>query len=68
MPNLQNLKPFTSEYQPANRGRKKGSLNNATVTRKGEAKVDFVNPITGEREKLTVEVMVSARVVPKPKE
>lgn len=31
---LKNLRPFSSEYQSPNRGRKKGSLDRATIARK----------------------------------
>ena len=56
MANEQNLqpKPFTSEYQPANRGRKKGVPNRATVLKKLLAiKINVANP-TNKNEQLNV--------------
>ena len=55
MPNIQNLTHFTSEHQPANRGRKKGIPNTSTVIKKYvETKIETINPLTGQSEKLTV--------------
>ena len=49
-------KPFTSEYQPAKRGSRKGIPNRSTLLRKwANVKADVTNPITKEKEKGTVE-------------
>lgn len=56
MPNPENLKPkpFTTENQPANRGRKKGVPNRATVYKKIlETKMSVKMP-DGEKKELTV--------------
>lgn len=58
MGNLATLrpKPFTTENQPANRGRKKGSVNRSTILNKWlSAKVTTRNPITKKDERVTVE-------------
>lgn len=47
-------KQFSSENQPDNNGRPKGSLSAKTIIKKWlEAEDDWVNPITGEKIKLT---------------
>ena len=44
MANEQNLKPFTKNNQPSNRGRKPGSLNRATKLKKFmSVEIDVVN-------------------------
>ena len=51
MPNPENLRPqpFTSENQPANRGRPKGSLNRATIIKKwAKVKTQRKDPSTGD--------------------
>jgi hypothetical protein len=64
MANTENLTPFTSKNQPANRGRKKGIPNIATVIKKYvETKIDTINPLTGQSEKLTVLDAIALSVI-----
>lgn len=54
MANEKNLKKFTSEYQPAKRGRPKGRLNRKTLFKKWlEISEKTENPLTGEFENLS---------------
>ena len=49
-----NLKKFTSEYQPKNNGRPKGSKNRSTIARKWlEVNQALKNPLTGENETMS---------------
>ena len=49
-------KPFTSEYQPNNFGRPKGSKNRSTILNKWlDVKVKVKNPATGAKEEHTLE-------------
>jgi len=62
MPNPQNLrpKPFTSENQPVNRGRKKGTPNRATVFKRWlETKISVEDP-TNDKKKVTVTLLEAA--------
>jgi hypothetical protein len=53
MANEQNLKKFSSEYQPAKNGRPKGSRSRSTIVREWlEVEQEIKNPITGVTEKL----------------
>lgn len=64
MANTANLKPFTSENQPANRGRRKGIPNTSTILKKYvETKIDTINPLTGQSEKLTILDAIAFAVV-----
>jgi hypothetical protein len=50
---LDNLTPFTSENQPENRGRPKGSVNRSTIAKKWlSVETTDKNPITQIEEKL----------------
>jgi len=56
MPNEQNLKKFTSEYQPEHNGRPKGSKNRSTIARKWlEATSKGENYLTKQMEELSEE-------------
>lgn len=58
--NEQNLKPFTPENQPANRGRPKGSLNRATIIKKwAKVKIKRENP-TNPEEQLEISLLDNA--------
>jgi hypothetical protein len=66
--NEQNLKPkpFTSENQPPNRGRKKGVPNRATVLKRwASVKLELTNPVTKEKQKGTVEDEVVLALISK---
>lgn len=66
MANEQNLKPFSSEYQPEKNGRPKGSKNRSTIARKWlEVMQDAKNPITGELEKLSQEDLITLAMIHK---
>lgn len=63
---LDNLKKFTSDYQPENNGRPKGSLNRSTIARKWlEVNEKVKNPITGELETLSQEDIMTLAVLKK---
>lgn len=58
--------PFTSENQPANRGRKKGSKNRSTLLKKWlSVKLELTNPVTREKQKGTVEDEVILALITK---
>lgn len=66
MANEQNLKPFSSEYQPEKNGRPKGSKNRSTIARKWlETMQQSKNPITGEDETLTQEDLMTLALIHK---
>jgi hypothetical protein len=66
MGSLDNLKKFSSEYQPEKNGRPKGSRNRSTVARKWlEAMQDSRNPITGEIENLSQEDIMTLALLNK---
>lgn len=56
MANEQNLKKFTSEYQPEKNGRTKGSRNRATIVRQWlEINRETINPLTGKKETMEIQ-------------
>lgn len=58
--------PFTSENQPAGRGRPVGSKSRSTVLKKWLlAELDIVNPITKDKQRGTVEDEVMLALVTK---
>ncbi|WP_247236430.1 hypothetical protein [Telluribacter sp. SYSU D00476] len=64
--NEQNLKPFSSENQPKNRGRKPGSKNRSTIIREWlDVEQVTENPVTGEMQRLTVEEQITLSMVKK---
>jgi hypothetical protein len=66
MANNENLKPFTSDYQPESNGRPKGSLNRSTIAKKWLEVMESVkNPITGENERLSQEDIMTLAVLKK---
>lgn len=66
MPNEENLKKFTSEYQPEKNGRPKGSRNRSTIARLWlETTQKAKNPITGEEETLSQEDLGTLAMVKK---
>ncbi len=66
MGSLDNLKKFSSEYQPEKNGRPKGSRNRSTIARKWlEAMQDSRNPITGEIENLSQEDIMTLALLNK---
>jgi hypothetical protein len=61
-----NLKKFSSTYQPKKNGRPKGSLNSKTILNKFLALEQQVkNPITGEFEKMSVYELMSLSIIAK---
>jgi hypothetical protein len=66
MANEENLKMFTSEYQPENNGRPKGSKNRSTIARKWlETMQNAKNPITGIDENLSQEDLITLAMIHK---
>jgi hypothetical protein len=56
MANEQNLKKFSSEYQPEKNGRPKGSRNRATIVRQWlEIMRETTNPLTGKKDKMEIQ-------------
>ena len=69
MANEENLKKFTSEYQPKNRGRKKGSKNRSTTARQWlEVNQKLRNPLTGENETMSQEDLMTLALIKKARE
>ena len=59
-----NIKPrFTSENQPPNRGRKKGSSPTDWLRRLSHTKINFQNPLTGKVEKGEVALVTAIQLV-----
>jgi hypothetical protein len=66
MPNEENLKKFSSEYQPEKNGRPKGSRNRSTIARLWlETTQKAKNPITGVEETLSQEDLGTLAMVKK---
>ena len=66
MPNEENLKKFSAEYQPEKNGRPKGSRNRSTIARLWlETTQKAKNPITGVEETLTQEDLGTLAMVKK---
>ena len=64
-----NLKKFTSEYQPKNNGRPKGSKNRSTIARKWlEVNQSLKNPLTGENETMSQEDLMTLALIKKARE
>lgn len=64
-----NLKKFTSEYQPKNNGRPKGSKNRSTIARKWlEVNQALKNPLTGESETMSQEDLMTLALIKKARE
>jgi len=64
-----NLKKFTSEYQPKNNGRPKGSKNRSTIARYWlEVNQKLKNPITGENETMSQEDLMTLALIKKARE
>ena len=66
MPNEENLKKFSAEYQPEKNGRPKGSRNRSTIARLWlETTQKAKNPITGVEEILSQEDLGTLAMVKK---
>ena len=66
MPNKENLKKFSAEYQPEKNGRPKGSRNRSTIARLWlETTQKAKNPITGVEETLSQEDLGTLAMVKK---
>lgn len=64
-----NLKKFTSEYQPKNNGRPKGSKNRSTIAKKWlEVEQNLKNPLTSEVEKMSQEDLMTLALIKKARE
>ncbi len=66
---LNNLKKFSSEYQPEKNGRPKGSKNRSTIARKWlEVNQSLKNPLTGENETMSQEDLMTLALIKKARE
>lgn len=64
-----NLKMFSSEYQPAKNGRPKGAKNRSTIARKWlEVNQSLKNPLTGESETMSQEDLMTLALIKKARE
>jgi hypothetical protein len=64
-----NLKMFSSEYQPVKNGRPKGSKNRSTIARKWlEVNQSLKNPLTGESETMSQEDLMTLALIKKARE
>jgi hypothetical protein len=64
-----NLKMFSSEYQPVKNGRPKGSKNRSTIARKWlEVNQSLKNPLTGEQETMSQEDLMTLALIKKARE
>ena len=64
-----NLKKFTSEYQPKNNGRPKGSKNRSTIAKKWlSVEQNLKNPLTSELEDMSQEDLMTLALIKKARE
>jgi hypothetical protein len=64
-----NLKKFTSEYQPEKNGRPKGSKNRSTIAKKWlEVEQDLKNPLTSEVERMSQEDLMTLALIKRARE
>ena len=69
MANEKNLKHFTSEYQPENKGRPKGAKNRSTIARYWlEVNQSLKNPLTGDTETMSQEDLMTLALIKKARE
>jgi len=69
MPNEENLKKFSAEYQPEKNGRPKGSRNRSTIARQWlEVNQNLKNPLTGESENMSQEDLMTLALIKKARE
>ena len=66
MPNEENLKKFSSEYQPEKNGRPKGRKNRSTIARRWlEVNQELKNPLTSEFEVMSQEDLMTLALIKK---
>jgi len=64
-----NLKKFSSDYQPKKNGRPKGSKNRSTIAKYWlEVNQKLKNPITGENETMSQEDLMTLALIKKARE
>jgi hypothetical protein len=64
-----NLKKFTSEYQPKNNGRPKGSKNRSTIAKRWlSVEQNLKNPLTSELEDMSQEDLMTLALIKKARE
>ncbi len=64
MANIENLTPFTTEYQPETRRTRAGIPNTSTVIKKYvETKIKTLNPLTNELEQMTLVDAIAFAVI-----
>jgi len=69
MPNEENLKKFSAEYQPEKNGRPKGSRNRSTIAKHWlEVNQSLKNPLTGIEETMSQEDLMTLALIKKARE
>ena len=69
MPKEDNLKKFSSEYQPEKNGRPKGSRNRSTIAKYWlEVNQNLKNPLTGDNEVMSQEDLMTLALIKKARE
>ena len=64
-----NLKKFTSEYQPEKNGRPKGSKNRSTIAKYWlSIEQDLKNPLSGDTETMSQEDLMTLALIKKARE
>jgi hypothetical protein len=64
-----NLKKFSSEYQPEKNGRPKGARNRSTIARQWlEVNQNLKNPLTGENETMSQEDLMTLALIKKARD
>ena len=64
-----NLKKFTSEYQPEKNGRPKGAKNRSTIAKYWlEVNQKLKNPLTGDEETMSQEDLMTLALIKKARE
>jgi hypothetical protein len=69
MANEENLKKFSSEYQPEKNGRPKGSKNRSTIAKYWlEVNQNLKNPLTGESQTMSQEDLMTLALIKKARD
>ena len=69
MPKEDNLKKFSSEYQPEKNGRPKGSKNRSTIAKYWlEVNQNLKNPLTGDNEVMSQEDLMTLALIKKARD
>jgi hypothetical protein len=69
MPNEENLKKFSAEYQPEKNGRPKGAKNRSTIAKYWlEVNQKLKNPLTNQEETMSQEDLMTLALIKKARE